>query len=541
MNSYKKLMFDRFRNTYHFYVLVILCIVFVCIKIPSLKLPFFWDEAWVYAPGIKAMAEKGISLLPSGLSDSFSRGHPLLFFFTGAIWIKFFGASCFSIHSFALTISIAFIFSLFYVVKKIFSASLALIVSVIMLVQPIFIAQAAITLPEIFLCLWAILAIYHFVKKNWYYYFLFGTLMVLTKESGVVIIASIMLYQAVSLFTQKVTFQSFWKFFVDSLLAFIPIIPFLIFLVIQHYQRGYYFFPEHIALLSFNWQNFQETLKHCYDYVFERQGRIFTTFSFLVIFGVFYRYIPLGIRVFIVLGLIACVKIFFRYWALPDWLMILFIGLFASIFYYIMHIKYPAGSMETNKFLAIIFIIGIGYFIFSSVNFLTARYLFLLVPLMILYFSYYVNLSFSSLPFIYYCWSILIMSVSIYFSIFHSTDRGDDSPHYVDCIKLEQNIVDYLEQEKLQKSKIYCDFTMIIALHDKGIGFLTDTIKFSDVNGQFDKYKEYVIYTNVDYDTLWLHGSDTLPHFQIVKRFNYGVANGKLFKRILQTNTQHDE
>jgi hypothetical protein len=526
-------MFTRIKDNYQFFILCILCAIFVIIKLPDLKLPFFWDESWVYAPAIKTMAQNGLGLLPDALADSYSRGHPLLFFFTGSLWVKLFGGSFFSLHSFALVIAISFIFTLYFIVRKIFDTSNALMISVITLAQPIFFAQAGLALPEIFLALWAILSIYHFVKKNWFFYFLFGTLMLLTKESGAIIIASLMLYQTICFFSQKVTFQTLKVFLTNSFIAFTPMISFIGFLLIQHHQRGYYFFPEHIAMLNYNWHEFQEKLKHCYDIIFEGQGRKYLTWSFIVFFAFLYKPVPVFIRVTIIIGLMTCVKVFFRYWALPDWLMITYIGLFTGALYYVMHIKYAPKVEGTNKILAVIFIIGILYMVFSSINFFTNRYLFILIPLMISYFVYYIKASLQYRPYLPYLWAIVLISIIIYNTITNYNTTGDDSPKYVDAIKLELNMVKYLEEQNLQKNNIYCNFTMNVALNGKAIGFLSGNSVFTNVNGQLNNATEYVIYTNIDYDPKWDKGSDTLSHFQILKKFDYGVAHGKVFKRIL--------
>lgn len=527
-----KPMFTSLKKSYHFLILFVLCVIFVCVKTPNLNIPFCWDEAWVYAPGIKVMAQNGISLLPHGLSDSYSRGHPLLFFFTGAAWVKLFGGGFTSLHIFALATGMSFIFTLFYVIKKVFDSTLALVVTSITLVQPNFIAQSAITVPEIFLSMWAILTIYHFVQKNRYYYFLFGTLMMLTKESGAVIIASLMLYQMICFLTKKITIQSLKLFMLNSLLASAPIIPFVVFLIVQHYQSGYYLFPGHLALLNFNWNDIQERLKQCYDILFEQQGRIYITWSFLLAFGLLYKPIPVIARWTIVLGLMVCVKIFFRYWYVPDWLMILIIVAFTAAFYYLMHIKNEVKHEEAAKFLAIVFIIGPLYLVFSSINFFTNRYLLILVPLMLLYFSYYIKDSFHFRYFLSYIWAALMVSLLLYNAVFQCKTTGDDSPNYLSGVKLEQMIIKYMEDQNLQNAKIYCKFSTEIALTNKGCGYLSGSRVFSNTSEILNDNAEYAIYTNIDKDTLFEHRNDTLPDFRIIKKLDYGIAHSRIFKRI---------
>src|SRR4051812_16040636 len=96
----KSSRFDVFR------ILLIVGVVgFILFKIPHLYLPFYWDEAWVYAPAIKIMSQQGLSMLPGAIPVEYSRGHPLFFHFLGSGWIKLFGDNNFSVHCFALLIS----------------------------------------------------------------------------------------------------------------------------------------------------------------------------------------------------------------------------------------------------------------------------------------------------------------------------------------------------------------------------------------------------------------------------------------------------
>lgn len=525
-------IFSILKGKYQIVVLIIMCVAFVCVKAINLNIPFYWDEAWVYAPAIKAMAHNGVGILPSALSDSYSRGHPLLFFFTGAIWMNLFGGSLLSLHLFSLTIATCFILVLYYIISKLFDPVLALIVAVITLVQPVFIAQSGLVLPEIFLALWAMLTLYHFVLNNRLLYFLFGALLVLTKESGVIIIAAIMLYQAVTFCTNKITMPLLKTFFYNSLMAFSPMLVFIVFLLIQHQQRGYYFYPEHISLLDFIWKDFQESLKRCYDVLFEHQGRKFITVSFLIIFLVLYRPVPLFKRVIITAGLFTCMKIFFRYWALPDWLMVPFIIGFAALFYYFMHIKYVSAREKSEKTLAVINIIGALFLVFSAINFFSNRYLFLLIPLMVLYFSYYINTALSFNKFLPYAWAFIAGLVIVYRGEIVAKSVGDDSPKYIDAVKLEQNIAHYMEAQKMQSSCIYCTFLMKNALQDINAGYLTDSVKFNNISNQYDdKNIKLIIQTNFELDSKQDSVNKVLADFSLIRDFNYGVASGKLYEK----------
>jgi hypothetical protein len=82
-----------------------LLIIVAIIKIPHLYIPHFWDEAWSYSPAVQYMFEHKLGLLPSALPAEYSKGHPLLFFFLSASWMRIFGDSLVSKHSFALLVS----------------------------------------------------------------------------------------------------------------------------------------------------------------------------------------------------------------------------------------------------------------------------------------------------------------------------------------------------------------------------------------------------------------------------------------------------
>ena len=71
--------------------LLFLCwLIFIIFKLPHLSLPYYSDEAWSYIPAIHMMETNGLSMLPDALPPDVSRGHPLLFYFLGALWMRVF-------------------------------------------------------------------------------------------------------------------------------------------------------------------------------------------------------------------------------------------------------------------------------------------------------------------------------------------------------------------------------------------------------------------------------------------------------------------
>ena len=196
-------------------------------------------------------------------------GHPLLFHCTGATWVMLFGTSLYSFHLFALTITLCFAFAFYYVVGKTFNAELAIFTVAICLAQPNIFAQSTLVLPELYVLLWSILTIYSYVKNNYFYYFLFGSFLLLTKETGLIIIASILIYHSIDFASEKLTIQSLKNYGKIVLILLTPLVLFISFLITQHFQKGYFFFPEHLSLINLNWKDLQEKLKSCYDLLFD--------------------------------------------------------------------------------------------------------------------------------------------------------------------------------------------------------------------------------------------------------------------------------
>ena len=51
----------------------------------ALSLPYFWDEADVYAPGARWLADHDLNPTPGHFPDDWSRGHPPLLYLIAAL------------------------------------------------------------------------------------------------------------------------------------------------------------------------------------------------------------------------------------------------------------------------------------------------------------------------------------------------------------------------------------------------------------------------------------------------------------------------
>ena len=225
---------------------------FVLIKLNDLLLPFWWDELGCYAPGAFTMADtKHIGILPSCLAPNWSWGHPLLFYFCNAVVFNIFGETYIVGHSFAMIIAIITLVVFFLFAQRVFNAKTAFFSAILLMLHPNFYTCSVMTTPEMMLALFTIIAVWGIVSDRWWLYAIGGSLAMLTKESGIVIPGFALLI----VFIDAIRLRDYFSVsrFRVFLLSIVPLLVFLLFLVIQKIQNGWFLQPEHIGNMNFGW------------------------------------------------------------------------------------------------------------------------------------------------------------------------------------------------------------------------------------------------------------------------------------------------
>ena len=222
-------------------ILIIGIIAFILIELPLLNRPFYWDEAWSYASGIKAMFENGPSLMPGAIHEYLYRGHPTFFYFITTVWMKVFGSSLISIHTFFLLISTGSILFVFYFGKRFSDKTGGLIAAICLVATPVFLSQAGFMLPEIMLAFFGILTMYYYLENKYFPEIVFGSLLLLTKETGLVLIGTLILTDLVFKIRQARSLEEFWKNCWSIFWHFIPLGIVGIFFIIQKIKFGWFF------------------------------------------------------------------------------------------------------------------------------------------------------------------------------------------------------------------------------------------------------------------------------------------------------------
>lgn len=227
--------------------LLVLLAAFFLAKIWNVTTPLFHDELGVYGRALFYMVDQGPSMIPGSVDAEISRGHPLFFAFSIGQIASWFGGGYAVVRAFILLLALALLATTYTFAKTVWSAKMGLLATLILSFQPIFFAQSTLVLPEVMLGLLGMLSLLFYVQKRYFLYLVVASLLMLTKETGIVILAGIALHQ---LYLNK--FRLDLPLIGRGLQWAAPILVFLGFLALQYVQKGWVFFPYHTSLLSFS-------------------------------------------------------------------------------------------------------------------------------------------------------------------------------------------------------------------------------------------------------------------------------------------------
>lgn len=440
--------------------------VFVVFKIPHLSLPYYWDEAWVYGPAIRMMEAKGLSLLPDALPVYYTRGHPLFFHFLGAAWLKIFGNSVTVSHLFPLLVSVALIFLVYLFGRDIFqSAQAGFLAAFVLVLQPVFLAQSGLLLPEVLLAFLSLLALYFFLKEKYGLYLLTASLALLTKESGVILVATVSAWTLMDVYGHRNRFAA-GPWIRRLGIAALPVVPLLVFLFIQKRMNGWFLFPEHLDSISFSIPVMLNKLERYAAYVFIYQGRNLLT------------------------GMV-----------------LLSIGLFA---------------LRKKQVEPVIYLLGLHvvlFILFSSLNFYSNRYMVFVIPAWILVFSY-------SITRIMPRWILVLLLLAVAGIQSHFIKKHSSSDHdlgYINSVKSYRAAVDYCVANHWQEKKLFASFLMADCLTNPYAGYVRKEEVFKMVTGKSTGQEEYYLFNDVENKQEAQQVKDSL-HLELLMRFEIGQA-----------------
>jgi len=213
-----------------------------------IDLPWFWDEADVYVPGARWLAEHGLDFRPGVFPDDWSRGHPPLLYLLAGVAFQWFGAEPMVGHLLVLPFGVLALACTWLLGDTLFGRPAGAFSALLLGLTPLFMSMSNMLLPEIPLTGLTALALLLFARGHLLGATLCGCALVLIKETGVFTPAAItgaILFASLKAGTWRD--RATWRRLV---LAAAPVGVLIGFFVWQKALAGYYVFPHHAGMLS---------------------------------------------------------------------------------------------------------------------------------------------------------------------------------------------------------------------------------------------------------------------------------------------------
>jgi len=509
-------------------VLLLLLVGLVLFKQDALPLPYYWDEAWVYAPAVKAMVEHGPSLSPSALPPELSRGHPVLFHAMAASWMTLWGASRVSVHAFALAISLCVLVLTYLLGVQAGSKRIGLAAVIIMLLNETFLAQSAILLPEMTMTLFLLGSVLAYLRGNKVGYLLCATAALLTKESALVLVLALLAWQVQELWTTRNTPR--WRSAMSwSALVIAPLALASVFFVLQYLERGWFFYPEHLGMMTWSPRDIIYKAKLIFTLAFEEQGQLVLTYTTCLIAPLALRGSPRWAGVLAALLLTAAIKVLWGRWDLPFVPTIPAALLCVGLAYFTFNRPIERLDREKGRLIAIAYLFIVAYWSFSSLNFFSDRYLLCMIPFMALGASSFLALVADRIrnwihPVVMACCAIPML-----WSIGKDGRVGDTRLSYADAIRTQSALIAYCEREHLQQETFYGSFMDRHYMTQPSLGYMGDTIPFWNVADTLNERTRFAVLSNAS--SLEARSALESSGFTVSKRFVEGSAWCELHRR----------
>jgi 4-amino-4-deoxy-L-arabinose transferase-like glycosyltransferase len=464
------------------YLIALLCVLLILVKYASLSLAYFWDEAWPYATGVHLMYDQGTaSLMPGAIPFDISRGHPLFFHFLAVLWMKIFGETLFVTHCFSLFISCGLLITVYLFGKKYFSVQTGFYSCLILSVQPVFLAQSAMLLPEILLSMFSLLTLYFYLSGKKTPFILTASCTLLIKESGVIIIATIFLWEILVFILQKQ--QVGLKTFLRKIsLLMIPVFLSMIFFLIQKINTGYYFLPLYTSPENFDFSTILSKLNGYSAFLFIYQGRNALSLMLIV-----------------------------------------------SLIFYFTTKQNVFKNKSKMEAICLLIIYITCFLLFSAFSFYSPRYLLCIMPAFILLVLHFYLEAFKNINWLLAAGLTVMTVTGLYFCI-HKKAVNDHSMTYQDGIKVSENVISFCEENHLYERNIFANFLMRTYLTNKYCGYLKTVKPFSNVFYNYSDSIEYVIIESYEEEDIF-QSLRKDPKLSLVKRFESGIAWSEIYQR----------
>lgn len=489
-------------------------------KLPVLPLPYYWDEAWVYAPAVLTMVEQGPSLSPLALSTELSRGHPLLFHAMAASWAWVFGSDRVSLHAFALCVSGCVLLMSYLMIGRLTTRWTAVAAVSLLAASEMYLAQSAILLPEMLLTLFVLTAFWAHGSDRPVVLTLSLAAALLTKESGVVVVAAIMVWQVLRLLgSEPGTRSRHVRGLIPPLVALLIA---SIHFIILHQRYGWFFYPGHTELITYETDELIYKAKWIFERMFEERGMQVLTLGGMMIAPLFWSGMARWRCVLGAILAVAMIKVLWGRWPSLGAGPLFGSGALAAALYFVLVEGLHQADPAKGRALGVLVLFILGYWLFCALNFLTDRYLLSLLPsaVAVVTFSTWWALK-DRWP-----WSppVLLVGTAIFLCWNHDKDgrAGDTKLSYVDDIQVHKDLIAHCDSTSMHHRLITGSFMDQAYMTNTRCGYTIGDRIFSRVRTDLSEITEFVIIDPYTPDSI--RHTMTRMNFYRIKRFQKGPA-----------------
>ncbi len=192
-----------------FVAVLALFALLVAVKLPTIRLPYHWDEMGAYVTPALNLANGGLKNVLVGFRPSPAfYGHPPLLYVSLALVYEIFGFSTIVSHSYVLFWSFLGLFYTYRLGHLLFNPTIGILASLFLLFTPLYFSQSGLVLGEIPITAAGVMAVYYAVRGRMLPCLICSTIAVLMKETAVAIPIAITVYACLF---QRDHYGSRWK------------------------------------------------------------------------------------------------------------------------------------------------------------------------------------------------------------------------------------------------------------------------------------------------------------------------------------------
>lgn len=508
--------------------LVLVVVAFFLFKLPYLGLPYYWDEAWVYAPAVKAMNESGVSLLPWAIPPELSRGHPLFFHALGALWMSAFGDSYTAMHSLALCISILLLLASYWLGARLGGEWMGAAAVLLVAVNEALLAQSGLLLPEVTLALLMIIAATAYLTRMPWLYLIACTLALWTKETALVLVVAVAMTHVFSAIRggSSPERRAWLRWMV---LLLLPVVIAGCYFLLQWWKLGWVFFPEHVDMITRSRIDIAYKARLAFTAAFETEGIQYLTLAGCVAAPLLLIRRGAALSILSALGFIAAIKVLWGRWPVSDSILLPAVLTALAIGIGSLSLLIRRTECRLHAPVVLFGLLCIGLWAFSALNFYTPRYLLAIHPFLVV--GSMVALKSTGLgkrPWVVPA-SSLILSLIMLANLGSDGHVGDTRLNYRDAISVHRDRIRYCAESGLHHAHIMASFIDVHYMTHPESGYLIDSPIFTELTTELHADTEFAF---VDYQSRKELPDELIAiGFKQVATFRKGQAWTDIYRR----------